>query len=308
MQRYRRVTFEVRCQIRAFLDIKISISEIARRLGYHRSTIYREISRNSRSKESYGATSAMGLAHLRFKRCRRKRRMSEEVLANRVSSMLKKEWSPEQIAGRLKCISAQTIYNEIYRNRRSWRKRLRRYGKHRGRGRWKRRTEGPAWRKSIHQRPTYVDKRRELGHWERDTMFAKDRKQLIVCLERKSRYIRVEKVIEPYSQHLTQQTKAMLKNFTVLSFTNDRGNEFMDGDKFDHPVYYCDPHSPHQKGSVENVIGLLRQYIPKGADLETLTEQKIRAIVKKLNHRPRKCLDYKTPHEVFFNETVALGT
>ena len=150
--------------------------------------------------------------------------------------------------------------------------------------------------------------RTRVGHWERDTMEAKDRRTIIVCLERKSRFITIEKVKQPYSKYLTHQTQEMFRKIKakVLSITNDNGNEFMDGYKFDVPVYYCDPSSPHQKGSVENAIGLIRQYIPRKTDLKRLSQKDLKAIQDKLNHRPRKCLAFKTPYEVMYGKTVAL--
>lgn len=313
MQRYQRMTYEVRCQILAFLKIKISISEIAKATGYHKSTIYREIKRNS--ELSYDPNVANRKAKLRYENCRRRRMFLDPKLSELIGRLIARGWSPEQVSGRLRrtspiSVSKQTIYNEIKRSLPLWRVSLRRYGKRRGRGRSRNKKLYPAWRKSVHDRPMRIDKRKEVGHWERDTMCAKDRKSVVVFVERKSRYVRIAKVREPYSVHLTDQMKKMIKAFNapVKSLTNDNGNEFLDGESYEIPVYYCDPRSPHQKGSVENAIGLLRQYINRQTDLNTLTDADLKNFEDKLNHRPRKCLDYKTPHEVLFNKTVALAS
>lgn len=304
MQRYRRVTYETRCHIRAFLDTQFSVREIAKRLGVHRSTIYRELKRNSQSGV-YAVEAATELAAIRFARCRKARILKNPEVATAVHEGLSKDWSPEQIAGRVKGLSRQTIYNEIRRYRADWKIKLRRHGKTRGRGRWKRRTNAPVWEKSIHTRPSEVNRRQVFGHWERDTLYTKQRKQMILLIERMSRYVKIAKV----EDFLTEQTKELLRETKapVHSLTNDRGNEFLDGYLFRIPVYYCDPRSPQQKGSVENAIGLLRQYIPKKADLDQLTEEDLRVIEDKLNNRPRKCLDYKTPAEVFKEQLVALA-
>lgn len=315
MQRYQRVSYGIRCQIYACLNTNISVSRVAKTVKKHRSTIYRELKRNS-VKGFYDIAFAQSNADKNFARCRRRRRFQNTSLRRSVEKCLRKDWSPQQVAHRvfIECgyeISHQTIYREIRNVRIDLERFLRRYGKRRGRGR-RRRFERklPAWMKSIHERPKNIGKRKHLGHWERDTMFTKERSTAIVCLERMSRYVKLEKVKEPYTKHLTRQTKAMLrsKDLKLLSLTNDNGNEFMDGYRFDIPVYYCDPHSPHQKGSVENAIGLLRQYVPRSFDLTKVSRRKLNQIANKLNHRPRKCLDYRTPHEVMYGKHVALVT
>lgn len=309
MLHYRRVTYEVRCQIFAYLKTKISISVISELTGYHRSTIYREIKRNSES--GYNPKRATEKAEDRFLRCRRKRIFTTESLKSQTKTLLDLGWSPDHISGRLKIetcqkISRQTIYNEIFKNFPDWKTSLRRYGKGLGKRHHGRRIKRPLWMKSIHERPTEISMRKEFGHWERDGMFAKDRRQVVVFLERKSRYVKIVKVKEPYCLYVTEQMKEMMRELEVLSLTNDNGNEFMDAEQYKVPVYYCDPGSPNQKGSVENAIGLLRQYIPKKIDLDLITDEEIQNFENKLNHRPRKCLDYKTPYEVLYKKSVAL--
>ncbi len=141
-------------------------------------------------------------------------------------------------------------------------------------------------------------------------MYGKDRRMILVCAERKSRLIKIARVEKPLSLNLTDQTKALLRqaNYRPLkTITNDNGGELLDGFSFDVPVYYCEPRNPQQRGTVENTIGLLRQYLPRGSDLSKLSDEQIKAIESALNHRPRKCLDWRTPYEVFFQKSIALA-
>ena len=314
MQRYRRISRDERCQIFAYLQSGRSVSDIAELLNFHRSSIYRELSRNHR--KNYDPSRAQKRAEDCILRCRRRRLLSPQSKWLRpVVRLLENGLAPDQIAGRIKLeklssLSHQTIYNEIYKHRPDLKIYLHRFGKKSGRGRGHRRKRLKPWVRSIHDRPKHILKREELGHWERDTMFGSDRKTLLVCLERKSRFVLIDKVKEPYRNQLTRQTFSLFgrANAKVLTLTNDNGNEFMDADKIEIPVYYCDPHSPHQKGSVENTIGLLRRDIKRTTDITRLSRKDLLKLQNKLNHRPRKCLAYRTPYEVMYGKTVALVT
>jgi IS30 family transposase len=233
-----------------------------------------------------------------------------------VKNKIRKGWAPEQISGRLSLegnikISHEVIYKYIRRHKSTaadFLEGLRRFNKkgkgcHTGRGR----KPKAAWMKGIHERPQIIEERKRLGDWERDGMFGKDRRQVLVCVDRKARYTKMVKVKEPYCLHITKQAEILLSSTgKYLSITNDNGNEFLDGNYLKAPVYYCDPRKPQQRGTVENTIGLIRQYLPKKVDLEKISDEQIQAIEDNLNHRPRKCLDYKTPYEVFFQKRVAL--
>ncbi len=314
MQRYRRVTYEVRCQIYAYLKTKNSISEIAKLTGYHRSTVYREIKRHGGI--SYSAASAQEQAKKSFRKCRRTKKLNNYDLRLVVFKKLHDGWSPEQISGRMKlelrpAVSKQVIYNALENDCRDWQPFLRKKGKPQGgRRRLRGKLKRPNWMNSIHIRPEYINNRSEFGHWERDGMFGKDKNQIIVFTERKSRFLKAFKAKQPYSAHLNEQMVEFIANMKepVLSITNDNGNEFLDGFRFKFPIYYCDPRSPYQKGTVENSIGLLRQYIPKKTNIELITDEYLRAIEDKMNHRPRKCLGYKTPYEVLYKANVALAS
>lgn len=308
-QKYRRVSYEYRCQISALLEIKISIGEISKRLKVHRSTVYRELGRNRSSYDSKEAQKRYLAMRIR---CRRLRVVEKNPgLLKRIKSGLKFDVSPEQIAARVGGISHQTIYNELRNHRNELLCYLRRYGRRRGRPRANRRSniEKPAWFQSISDRPPEVEAREEAGHWERDTMYVKDRKMLLVCVERKSRFVRIEKVKKCQVEKIGKQTLRMttIKNMPPKTITNDNGHEFYSKTSIEVPVFFCDPYAPQQRGSVENMIGLIRQFVGKHADFERITSKLLRKIEHRLNHRPKKCLKYRTPYEVLFGETVALA-
>ncbi len=311
---YRRVTLEHRIQIGALIGIK-GIPEIARRLGFHKSTLYREIKRN-RDSGAYDSKSANLLYLARYSRCRRRRKIVGR-LETSVIEKIKEGWSPDEVSGRFKreglaSISRETVYNFVRSKRCTqieFYKGLRKFGRMKS-GRRSFLKKRPDWMLSIKERPSVVAKRKRFGDWERDTMFGANRKRLIVCLERKSRYIVLDKVIEPYCLNLHEQTRHMLEKTgkAVLTLTNDNGSEFRDGFYFKYPVYYCDPHRPQQRGSVENAIGLLRQYVKRTSNLDEISSDQIKALERRMNLRPRKILNYRTPHEVLFNTQVALAS
>lgn len=313
MSCYRRVAVKDRYQIQAYLQSNVPVIKIAKSLGFNKSTIYREAKRNA-SIEGYFAEAAHGHAKVRFARCRRKLKMVGELEAL-VVKKIASGWTPDHVSGRFRLenvasLSHETIYRYI-RSRATLKPQffqgLRRFTKSK-KGQSRGTRKKPAWMLTIHDRPSVINGRKTLGHWERDGMFVKNKRQVLVCIERKSRYTKIAKVKEPYCLHITQQAeKLMGSTGKFLSITNDNGNEFMDAPYFKVPVYYCDPKKPHQRGSVENAIGLLRQYLPSETDLNDVTDDEMQEIENKLNHRPRRCLDYRTPYEVFFNQKVALA-
>lgn len=307
---YRRVNYEKRCQIQAWLETKISVAEIAERLNVHRSTVYREIKRNSQSKRSYFANVAQGKSNTSFKRCRRQRVFFDHSKFTFIHQKLKDGLSPDQIANRFKVCSHQTIYSEIKKHRHDLKSLLRRYKKHGRRGNPAIRTKALGdWFTPIRERPLSVESRKEFGHWERDTMYVHDRKMILVMVERKSRFVRICKLPAPTFPNAAKQTPKLMRvaGIKPLTITNDRGAEFKGATKIKVPTYFCDPHAPQQRGTIENTIGLLRQYLTLKTDFDMLTPRSIKKIENKLNHRPRKCLNYRTPHEVLFSLPVALA-
>lgn len=310
MVKYARVSFEQRCQISVLLETGFSAYNIAKKLNLHKSTIYREIKRNCvrvnsdfNQSPQYIATRAHAKAIHRFKRCRRKLIVSGEV-EEHVKFMLRHYRSPEQISGRLTLekignVGHQAIYNYIRRH-----SELTKYLTYRGikRYRHQRNQKGMLnyTKKNISQRSQAANKRKEIGHWERDLMYA-CKSPLLVCTDRKSRFTLFKAIDSATSSDVQRETHNMLKNEKVFSITNDNGAEFKNTN---YPTYFCDPYRPQQRGTVENTIGVIRRFIKKKMSLEGVD---IKAIEMWLNFRPMKVLDYRTPYEVFYRRKVALA-
>jgi IS30 family transposase len=135
--------------------------------------------------------------------------------------------------------------------------------------------------------------------------FSKRKEEVLVCTDRKSRLTKLHLAREMKPKEITRLTKLLLNPLQVKTITNDNGLEFRDSSSMDVPVYHCDPGRPDQRGTVENTIGVLRKELPKSVNP---SEIDLQAIEDRLNHRPRKCLDFKTPFEAFYETTVALVT
>ena len=312
MHNYRRVTYEDRCQIYAFLQAGVPKSVIGQEIGFHRSTIYRDIARNKLPANGYEPPRATAQADKRFLRCRRRYRISGD-LERRVKDALAKDWSPEQIAGRFKregvaTIGYQTVYRYVNRNGSLLGSKLRRW-KMRGAGRLIQRRTRRNNTVGICKRPVAANNRERIGDWERDGMYGANRKQVLVCTDRKTRYTKLARIDKSTNQSIAKLTTHLLRatKRKVLTITNDNGPEFKWGPKLSAPVYFCTPLRPQERGTVENTIGLLRQYIKRTTKLDELKPGTLQQIELKLNLRPRKCLDYRTPYEVFNRKTVALA-
>lgn len=310
-----------RYQIQAWLEQDLTHCQIARRLGRHRSTIYREL---ARCEGAYDAQRAQRHRSACALRCAANApRYAPAVWKHVRKAMSRFCWSPQQIAGRaqlkdlpaLACVSMdmpsmQAIYAWAAR---VWPARderpLRRARPTRRRG------DGPrsvfGWARSrqpIGQRPAHVRQRLEVGHWEVDTMIGMRggyKARLLVCVERRSRYTKLvlldnglpETAAAAVHQHLLGDAR-----WPVRSITTDRGSEFakLDAVIGHERLYVCDARRPNQRGTNENTIGLVRQFIPKGEPLSLQTPASIARIERLLNSRPRACLGFNTPAEVLF--------
>jgi len=309
MSKYRRITLAARCQIDAKLQAGFSVPEISKSLGYHKSTIYRELRRNA-ILGSYRPSSADSLSKKRYRSCRKLYKVNPSV-ASKLQVYLEFGWSPDQISKRLlreSCfkISHECIYQYIYSNS-SLRKYLRR-PKKRGFSRYSQTRCLAKNGRPLRDRPAIANRRGRIGDWERDLFYGANRQQVLVCTDRKSRYTKISKLKRADSTTVGEQTELLINSLSrrAYSVTNDNGTEFR-GKRIAIKTFYCEPRKPQQRGTIENTIGLIRQYISRKTDLSQITEEQIREIENKLNFRPRKCLDYKTPHEVFFNKSVALA-
>ncbi len=313
MKKYSRVTYAERCQIFILLQSKISIPAIARQLKRHKTTIYREIERNSTKRSMYKDSQYDGdKAHIKARKrfldsCRRPLKVDGE-LKEFVTKGLQVRWSPELIAGRIRrekkiSLSHMTIYRFVRRN-----PGYSMYLLHQGHRFPSNRNNFGATRSrflSIHERSKDCAERRSLGHWERDLMYAKDRTPVLVCADRKSRFTLIERLQAATALETQQATKSSILSTgrPPKSVTNDNGSEFFMQTGVGCKVYFCDPGKPQQRGTVENTIGVLRRFIKNDTDLDKIN---LRTLETWMNNRPRKVLDYRTPYEVMYKQKVAM--
>ena len=301
---------------------KLSVREIGRRLGRHHSSIMREIKRNGPTYPGgvYWYCVTQPIAEKRRNQARSHRRQNYQPLVKYVEEKLRLDWPPEAIAARLRLdypddarmrISHETIYRWVYldagRNGALHSHLRRRHKKRRKQTRYGSGRRFLPGRVSIDQRPAVVATRERFGDWEGDTVEgAKGTGGLATHVERKSRYLLAAKLTDKKAATMTAQSitafrkhpRAMRQTLTV-----DNGKEFAQFKELEAKtglkVYFADPYAAWQRGTNENTNGLLRHYFPKGTDFRTISEKTVELIVKKVNHRPRKCLNYQTPHEVF---------
>jgi len=315
---YRQLTSEERYMLATLRKQGCNQSQIARLLGRHRSTICRELRRNcSHSDGRYRASTAQERTNGRRSRSRRNQRFSQQQFAL-VDQLLCRQWSPEQVSGYLRCqglllISHETIYRHIWRDKkmggllythlRGARKRRRkRYGTYDSRGRL-------AGKRMIFERPAEVEQRREVGHWEIDTVMGTGSKDCIVTLvERKSGLLLIGKLANRTAASLNSRVIRLMKrhNGAFETVTADNGTEFHGYEQIERRTqvafYFAMPYHSWERGSNENANGLIRQYLPRGVSMEGLSQQQCNAIARKLNTRPRKRLGFKTPLE-YSNES-----
>jgi transposase, IS30 family len=319
---YTQLTQEQRYQIYAFKKAGFTQSVIAQELKVHKSTVSRELKRNT-GQRGYRPKQAHALAGSRQHLRAGGTRINSEIW-DTVKAKLQEQWSPEQISGRLKAesglaISHERIYQYIYQDKRNGgtlhqhlrcqKQRRKRYGGRDRRGQI-------AQRQSIDDRPPVVEQRERLGDWEADTIVGKGHQQAMLSLvERRSRFTLLHKLERATSTAVTVAALTQLQPVVekVKSITSDNGKEFAGHQDIAGTLgvdfYFAHPYAAWERGTNENTNGLVRQYFPKGSDFTSFTQDKVEVVMAKLNHRPRKVLGYRTPHEVFYaTETVALTT
>lgn len=310
---YRRLALGDRYQIQALFQNGESIRGIATILGRSASTISREISRN-RTKTTYFAQKAQRLTHFRRQSIGPKRKIAGG-LEREVKKLIRKDWSPEQIVGRLRrgrrrCVCHETIYQYIYREKRAGgglylhlrRKRKRRWP----REEIKRIQAGNSaipGRIMIEDRPRIVDRRKRYGDIERDLIVDRKRAALLTLVDRATRRVIIRPVEKIDAKLVHKATVVALKSHKIKTITNDNGTEFARFKETEKtlgvPIYFTNPFSSWEKGTNENTNGLIRRYLPKGTPLGGITMSEAKKIQRKLNNRPRKCLGYRTPNEVY---------
>lgn len=312
---YRRVTREDRLRIKDGLDAGLSKAEIADKLGFHKATIGREVTRNTGGR-GYRPKQAQRLAMEREEPKHGPYKMNPVVMTA-IIERLELKWSPEQISNRLRVegeesVSAETIYKFIYEDREHggelWRNLRRAHRTRRKRFPSEDRRGKIQNARSISKRPKKANKRKKLGHWERDLMVGKNHKSaVLVITDRKSRFNKFRKLDGKYAKKVTRETVTALRDLPKRSMTNDRGQEFSDHQRYETKtkikVYFCDPYSSYQRGTNENRIGILRQYFPKKTDLTSLTNKQLQKVEFEINNRPMKILDWRTPYEVMMEKS-----
>lgn len=311
----RHLTMEERDQIAQLKHQGANQQEIARALQRSPSTISRELRRNGSGNE-YFAAQAQHRASSRRRERPLVRKMDDSQLKATVCRGLEKYWSPEQIAGRLKLdvtnnhrtVSARTIYSWITSDKdcKRWRSYLRNRGK---RGVRSKRPE--AIGTPIKERPQAIETRSRLGDFEGDTVLGPGIGGLATLVDRKSRYTIIVKIRSKHAKHVQHKIKERLNQLDTTrrrSVTFDHGTEFTHCHRLrKHPgveLYLADPGKPHQRGTNENTNGLIRQFYPKGTRFRNVTHHQVRRVQNLLNNRPRACLGYKTPNEVFLGTSA----
>ena len=309
------LTKEQRYVIQALHRRKESKTAIAAEIGVDRSTVYRELNRNS-NKRSYQAEKAQTYANERKERFSHNRRFTDSVQKIVVEYITEEQWSPEQIVGYcqktgIDMVSIERIYQFIRQDKEqggSLYKHLRHQLKHR-----KRPVNGTKTkikdRTSIDQRPEKVNNREEFGHFEMDLVVGKDNKGAILTLTERvtrhfiCRYLPHGKIAKYVSQAVIEELLPFKKH--VLSITTDNGTEFADHKtitkKLEATVYFAHPYSSWEKGQIEYINKLLRQYIPKKSIINHDTTLNLKSIQMKINRRPRKNLGFEKPFELFYN-------
>ena len=312
MRHYRQLTQEERYQISALKQLDYTLRQIAQEVGRSPSTISRELRRNQ-GIEGYQAETAQRVADRRRQEARKRHKRIPELIVW-VEAQLREDWSPEQIAGSLReagypLVSHEWIYRHIerdqkvggdlYKHLRHRRKRYRkRYGSQERRGRI-------IDRVGIEERPAVVEGRSRIGDWEGDTVRGKGQSALVTLVERKSRQVVTQKVDRATAEQTAAAIIDRLEAVAglVKTITFDNGKEFAYhsrvAEALDCKVYFARPYHSWERGANENMNGLIRQYFPKGIDFDQVADEEIAEVERKLNLRPRKCLRYQAPIEVF---------
>lgn len=317
--KYQQLTYEERIQLSTLKKQGLSMRTIATIMKRHTSTLYREFKRNRCNgvDTCYRPSRAQRRTVARRRRSRRNYHYTQSDFML-VRQLLRQRWSPEQIVGHIrrfkllnKCMSHETIYQYIWRDkaaggelwihlRQSLKQRRKRYKAYDSRGRL-------ANKRHISQRPASVETKKYKGHWEIDTVHGRGTKDCIVTLlERKTGYVLIGKLKDKSTASLNKKTIQLIKRDeeNVKTITADNGTEFHHYEKIEKQCrakfYFANPYHSWERGANENINGLIRQYLPKGTSMETLTQQQCDHIANKLNQRPRKRFNYKSPEEMYY--------
>lgn len=332
---YTQLNLDERQKLDAWREAGLTQGEMARRLGRARSTIGREFQRNGEPQSNW----YVGKKAERLRLNRRSETNSlihtkltaGSSLALYVEDRLRSHWSPEQITGRLKrrrketknkkleVVSHERIYLWIYRERKDLipflrHSKKRRYRRRNGTKQREIRRE-EAKKRRIDTRPKEIEKRKELGHWEGDTIVGKEpAHRILTHVERKSRFTAADKIERATAETVYRASVKRLKRFPKRkrqTSTYDNGSEFAAHEKTERDanitIYFAYPYHSWERGMNENTNGLLREFFPKGSSFKAVTQRDLDRAVRFLNTRPRKCLKYLTPEEVFNERCCSLN-
>lgn len=314
---YSHLAIEEREEFAIELSKGKSMMDIAKTLGRHRSTLYREKKRNGppHNKVQYRANRAQQRSDDRKTLSHNRPRLKNDFIRGYTESKLKVGWTPELIAGRLQLkknnekTNYESIYLWIYTERRDLIEFLVRGHKNRrkrGSAKNKRAIKVPN-RTMIDNRPAQIATRDEPGHWEADTAVSRQSKGAICAIsERKTRYLIVKKMNAKTAKDMDTALVTSLEKIPkhlCLTITYDNGTENTNHDKTNETLktksYFCNPYHSWEKGTIENRIGIIRRVFPKKTDWGLISQEELDIVVKQINTRPMKCLGFKTPEEVF---------
>jgi len=315
--KYTQLTEEQRYQIQILFAEGNSQGQIAKKIGYHKSTISRELKRNA-SESGYKAKLANVISQTRKKTALKKIKFTS-TLQEIVTEKLKNKWSPEQISGYLKkegleSISHERIYQYVWKDKKQGgelykhlRQASKKYKKRRGSKDSRGQIPGKI---SIDQRPPEVDLKQRFGDWEGDTIVGKDHDGYLVTLvERTSKLTLIRKVSSKTADAVEKAIIEALSPYksSLKSITFDNGKEFANHLSLTATlgvaIYFAHPYSSWERGLNENTNGLIRQYIPKKTRINGIDEAFIKFVEKALNSRPRKTLNYCMPEEIFMKKS-----
>jgi len=314
MKQYTQLTSEQRYQISGLKKAGWKQCQIASEIGVDKSTISRELKRN-KGDRGWRPKQAQRLRNERRQDCINGQRLTLDDWTE-VDRLIRQDMSPEQVAARLELegglqISHETIYQHIYTDKRAggdlWRHlrcqkpRRKRYAS------GEERRGAIRNRVSIDERPKIVEQKMRIGDWEGDTVIGKNHQGILVTLaERKSRYILAGQLPSKHAEGVTEKVNSLLRphKHKCHTVTFDNGKEFAGHEaiasELKADIYFAHPYHSWERGLNENSNGLLRQYFPKEMELINVIEEQVQSAVDRLNHRPRKVLGFRSPHEVFF--------
>jgi len=318
MKKYNHINTTQRIELATLHRNGYSVSQISKQLKLHRSTIYRELKRNSRPRGSYEAYYANNLSEIRKERFAKNRKFTSQMIILIKEKLEKQQWSPEQINGyciqnNIPMVSHERIYQYIYQDKENGgklfehlrtgkKKYKKRYGKH------KNRKIIIKNKVSIDERPEIINNKERYGDWEIDTIIGKNHKGAIVTVvERKSSFILIRKLKGKNASELAIETIRLMMPYKELvhSITSDNGLEFANHEyiaqKLNAQFYFAHPYSSWERGLSEYSNKLIRQYIPKKSSFNEFSNDYLNEVNMKLNNRPRKLLNFNSPLNVFVN-------